>query len=545
MTPPMWSSKWGKWWPPVGLFLLAALVRAGSLAGQGFDGLYGQDPFAYYGYAVGPLRSALLSFQPWPPFFWPPGFPLLMTLGSLLFGASPLVGQWISLLAGSLVTVFTYALAREVCLDLQDISTASLPPSLKVEDARALRGSKIPAFFAGKRGAGGVRSSLTWVPIVAGLVTVFHPQLWQSSIVVMSDTVSLAAGTLGGWALARYARLNRTRWLALSAAALAYAMATRWAYALEAVPCATYGVYLLVSRTKGRRTETARGAAGAAVSGGAVLAALLGPGLLGRSGPDAATYTGDLEVYSWSPLNFFRRKFATIDGLLSYRLPNGLYYALSPGHPDYFTPLLAVLLAPGLWLVLRSRRSLPLVLLLGWPAMVLGFHAGAPWQNFRFTLAALPPLAVMVALGAAQAVAWLGPRRGWIVYGLVVAGLAWQLWAGWQLTQQFIVRKRAELAVVSAVEAQAPANAQLLTFSITAMFDFYGRLDTHELWGLDTNQVAGLVADGRPTLLLLDVANIEAQWQGHAPANDYHWLRDGPGLDQLGQYQNYTLFRVR
>jgi len=188
---------------------------------------------------------------------------------------------------------------------------------------------------------------------------------------------------------------------------------------------------------------------------------------------------------------------------------------------------------------------MPLVLLLAWPVMVLGFHAGAPWQNFRFTLAALPPLAVLVALGAAQAVDWLGPRRGWLIYGLIAAGLAWQLWAGVVLAQQFIVRKRGELAVVSAVEAQAPPNAQLLTFSITGMFDFYSRLDTHELWGLNASQVAGLVADGRPTLLLLDVANVEAQWQGHAPATNYHWLRDGPGLDPLGQFQNYTLFRVR
>jgi len=524
MTARRSSSTWHDWWPPAALFLLAVLVRAGSLLGQGFDGLYGQDSFAYYRYAIGPLRAALLSFQPWPPFFWPPGFPLLITLGSLLFGASPLVGQWISLLAGSLVTVLTYALAREICFDLQDVSLRLSVPSQE------------------ERVGGWVGS---WVPFLAGLVTVFHPQLWQSSIVVMSDTVSLAAGTLSGWALARYARLDRARWLALSAAALAYALATRWAYALEAIPLAVYGVYLLVRRVQGQRMEAARGAAWAALSGGAVLAVLLGLGLLARSGPAAPAFTGDLEVYSWSPLNFFRRQFATIDGLLSYRLPNGLYYALSPGHPDYFTPLLAVLLAPGLWLLLRRRRAMPLVVLLAWPVMVLGFHAGAPWQNFRFTLAALPPLAVLVALGAELAVAWLGPRRGWLIYGLVAAGLAWQLWAGWQLAQQFIVRKRGELAVVSAVTAQAPPDAQLLTFSITAMFDFYSPLDTHELWGLDASQVAGLVADGRPTLLLLDVANIEAQWQGHAPATNYHWLRDGPGLDPLGQYQNYTLFRVR
>lgn len=496
------------WWP-AGLFLLALLVRAGTLLGQGFDGLYGQDPFAYYTYAVGPLRMALLHFQPWPPFFWPPGYPLLITLGSVLFGASPLVGQSISLLAGSLVTVLTYALAREVVIDLKGM----------VE--------------------------LWWAPVVAAGVTVVHPQLWQSSIVVMSDTVSLAAGSLGAWALARYARLDRPRWLALSAAALAYAMATRWAYALEAIPCAAFGVYLLVSRARAHRRQTVQGVAGAALSGGVVLGALLGPGLLARSGPASPAFTGDLEVYSWSPLNFFRRQFVTIDGLLSYRLPNGLYYALSPGHPDYFTPVLAVLLAPGLWLLLQRRRPMPLVLLLAWPAMILGFHAGAPWQNFRFTLAALPPLAVLVGLGAAQVAMWLGSRWRWLLAGLILAGLAWQFWSGLNLTRQFIDRKHGDLAVVSAVEAQAPANAQLLTFSITGTFDYYSRLDTHELWALDANQVADLVADGRPTLLLIDVANVEAQWQGHAPVINYHWLRDGPGLDPLSQYQNYTLFRVR
>jgi len=503
------------------LFLLSLGIHAGSLIGSGYDGLYGQDPYAYYGYAVGPLRTALLHLQLAPPFFWPPGYPLLITLASLLVAATPLLGQWIGLLAGSLVTVLTYTLAREVCLLLAE------PP----DAAR----SAAPAGSVAWR----------WVPLIAGLVTVLHPQLWQSSIVVMSDTVALAAGTLGAWALARYARLDRPRWLALSAAALAYAIATRWAYALEAIPCALYGVYLLVSRTRGRWAALARDAAGAAVAGGAVLGLLIGPGLLPQAAPAALTLTGDLEVYSWSPLNFFHRQFITVDGLLSYRLPNGLYYALSPGHPDYFTPLLALLLAPGLWLLLRRRQLLALVVLLAWPVLILGFHAGAPWQNFRFTLAALPPLAVLVALGAAQAALWLGERWVWLVAGLVAAGLAWQGLAGAALVRQFVNSKRGDLAVVSAVDGQAPPGAQLLTFSITGTFKYYSPLPTYELWGLDTSQVANLVADGRPTLVLLDVSNVEAQWQGRAPSNNYHWLRDGPGLAKLGQYQGYTLFQVQ
>src|SRR5262249_47745280 len=152
-----------------------------------------------------------------------------------------------------------------------------------------------------------------------------------------------------------------------------------------------FGAYLLVRRAQGRLAYMWPGAAGSTLAGGGVLAALIGPGLMARSSA-ASSFTGDLEVYSWSPLNFFRRTFTTIDGVQTYRLTNGLYYALAPGHPDYFTPLLAPLLAPGLWVLWQRRRALPWVLLVAWPAMILAFHAGAPWQNFRFALAALPPL---------------------------------------------------------------------------------------------------------------------------------------------------------
>ena len=111
------------------------------------------------------------------------------------------------------------------------------------------------------------------------VLAALNPQLWQSSIVVMSDTTALAAGTLGGWALARYARLGGARWLALSAAALAYAMATRWAYALEALPCAAYGVYLLVQCAGGANGQQPAARPARALAGGAVLGALLLPGL--------------------------------------------------------------------------------------------------------------------------------------------------------------------------------------------------------------------------------------------------------------------------
>ena len=119
-----------------------------------------------------------------------------------------------------------------------------------------------------------------------------------------------------------------------------------------------------------------------------------------RGTPNAA-FAADLQVYRWNPLHAFRREFVTADGRLVYPWPNGLYYASLFARPLYFTPLLALFALPGLWRVVR-RPTAPLLLLVGWVAVVLGFHAGAPWQNVRFALACAPPLAILIALGVAS-----------------------------------------------------------------------------------------------------------------------------------------------
>ena len=57
------------------LLLGLPIVIMGIVTLRRFDGLYGQDAFAYYDYATGPLRAALLSLKLPPPFTWPPGSP--------------------------------------------------------------------------------------------------------------------------------------------------------------------------------------------------------------------------------------------------------------------------------------------------------------------------------------------------------------------------------------------------------------------------------------------------------------------------------------
>ncbi|MGN6361711.1 MAG: hypothetical protein ACTHNK_15110, partial [Thermomicrobiales bacterium] len=210
--------------------------------------------------------------------------------------------------------------------------------------------------------------------------------------------------------------------------------------------------------------------------------------------------------------------------------------------PAYLTPLLAWLILPGLWLLARRRNPARWLLLAGWAASVFAFHAGAPWQNIRFGLAYLPPLAILGALGFA--LLWVRANAsGRAALGLLLAAsVAWQVMSGTLLLRDFIARKDADLALVRAVTL--PPNAQLLTFGPTLTFRHYTVLATTDLAEVGPRDLARLLAGQRPAYLLLDVSNVESQWRGLPPDSNYQWLRAGPGLRPLRQYGPYTLFQV-
>jgi 4-amino-4-deoxy-L-arabinose transferase-like glycosyltransferase len=496
-------------WP----VLLPALLVAGpavvALALTRFDGLYGQDSFAYFQYATGPLRQTLAHLQAPPPFFWPPGYPLLVAAISAVVGTVPLAGQIVSITAGAAVPAFTVLLAAEL----------------------GNAGNSKP-------------SSDPWpaVPLLAGLVVAVTGQLLQSSLVVMADTLGLASATAATWALVKYRRTGAVRWLAISAGAFAFAVITRWIYGLVALPFAVWSLVMLARRPW--RLALLHGAVAASVAA-VILGPVLVPAIAGIIAGGNAPFGGDLQVYSWNPLNALRRVFMTGDGELRYSLPNGLYYAIAPGFWWFWSPPLAILAVAGLWAVLR-RRATPLgILLVAWVAIVYAFHAGAPWQNPRFALAYLPPLAILAALGFARlrAAAPDRIRRAPII--LLAGGLALAAAGSVVLTNEFIERKQHDVAMVQWTERLAPANAQLLTFGLTATFQQYGRLKTRDLSELRASSLARLLSDGRPTLVLLDVAGVERQWRGLPAWENYHALLDGPGLAALAVRDGYSLFVVK
>jgi hypothetical protein len=216
--------------------------------------------------------------------------------------------------------------------------------------------------------------------------------------------------------------------------------------------------------------------------------------------------------------------------------------------------LIAFTSRPGLWAVLRRRAAAPLLLLVGWAAVITLFHAGAPWQNFRFNLAHLPPLAILLAIGMATAANWLAGRMQdgaarrlalLLLAGYVLAGMLLMAYGGGSLTRRFIDRKNADLALVRQVEAAVPPDANLVTFGLTLTFQHSSHLPTHEIFHLDEAGLAALTRSGRPLFLLLDLDNVQGQWLGRTPEVNYRWLQENATLRAVASLAPYTLFEVQ
>jgi hypothetical protein len=175
---------------------------------------------------------------------------------------------------------------------------------------------------------------------------------------------------------------------------------------------------------------------------------------------------------------------------------------------------------------------------------VFAFHAGAPWQNFRFTLAYLPPVAILAASGLLFAWRALSPRLRPLVALCAVAGLVLTMGAAVRLVERFIDTKDQELTLVRWVQAQTPQNAQLFSFGPTLAFRHYSSLPTFDLYDVSPADIHSILGAPAPDYVLVDTNSLQTQWVGQAPSTNFLMLQALPGLSELGSSEGYTLYRV-
>ena len=512
------------WLVPFGLFLLALVARVFFVWRESFDGLYGQDAYAYYDYAK-QMYAALSHAELPPPFWWPFGYPALLSFGFLFLGTSVRSAQIITLISGAMVAPLTFLLSRE-----------------------AIRGPR--ANLAG---------------LVAGGIVALGGQLIQSSVVIMADAPALMWATLSAWLLIRYRRSGGIAVLSLSAVAMSLALISRWenlGFALVWLAAT-----LVPGPARGRHGEDTSNQLDLRKSGPALLIALglaaivVLPQVIYQV-ESASPLAGQSWLEGWSLANALASSFDTIDGHFDYALPVAVFYAQVFFHPAFLFPLLTPFLFVGAWLFLEQIRSQAStsILLLGWILLMYVFLAGIPYENFRFGLGFIVPVAVLAGKGAAWAWGKLSeeqlpyPRavgvkhlkRAYSIAPLALVGISLVGTVLWEsrVLQPVLAEKEMELAAARWVSARLPSSSSLYSFGVTEALQAYSTLDVKDLSEESPAQIAADAQTEARRYLFVDVSNIETQWRGRSLDQNLSALRGRLGLQEMGRLGRFTLFYI-
>ncbi|MBZ0277120.1 MAG: hypothetical protein K8I60_13300 [Anaerolineae bacterium] len=555
------------------LFITALLLRLYFVAASGFDGLYGQDAYAYYDF-TGNLLKSFQTGQPLPVFFWPLGYPTLLVAGFTLFGASAAVGQAISIIMGAGLAPLVFILARQIQSETAVLTIFSgRPRRADPTDQKNFAGTGQSA-----------RPKMPGGAFTAGLLVAVCGQAVQSSLVLMADIPALFWGLLSSVLLLAYLSRqspprNKSRWLMGAVVCLMLACITRWLY-LALIP--VWGAALLFTHrdiTQQPTTPSNRLMAGA--HGGAPLQTEDLPiskidghkksnGLLTRRDMLLAGTAGLLIlvpqlifsatspyptfnhawVQGWSPVNAFQREFTNIDGHFLYEKLNAVFYAQPFYDAYYLSPLFTPLIVIGLWAVLRRKPFSSAVMLSGWMLLPYVFLAGIPYQNIRFPLIVVPAVAVLAGIGLENAVHWLAarlPHRTPVLIGaalLVGLGVGQMLHTAYPVVTTFITNQQADKAVVQWAAERIPAGATVYTFGLTLTLRHYSSFEVYEVYSETPETLAQKWQHGQVDYLLIDPWNINNQWAGREPQIAIQWLENERGLRQIGRYSHYILYRI-
>ncbi|MBI2835016.1 MAG: phospholipid carrier-dependent glycosyltransferase [Acidobacteria bacterium] len=492
------------------LFALSLAVRLAIVLASGFNGLYGQDAYAYVDYAR-QISSGRLAG----PFYWPLGYPLLVAIASLGVLDLARAGQIVSLMSGSAIAPLAYWIAHDLPLDDRVRKDAA---------------------------------------VVAGALAAVSGQLIQASLVVMSDAAALFAATVGAAALLRYGvargsagartppggpiytaegRADSSRspgrpgWLlVLAGTFLAMATGCRWIFGLLFVPAALFCIDLWRS---GRLPWKA-----------IVIAAASGTVLILPHLLIARTFPSQLVDHpwlaSWSPANAIRTVFDNADGHFEYRWPPALYYLEPALHPFFISPVFSVFIARGAW----AMRGTPALLLLGgWMAIQYGFLIGVPLENFRFGLAYFVPVILFAAVGLAVAL----PRAR--LRGLVLAiGLATTIPFAARGLGGLLHLSADERAVVEQLKAALPPGATVVTMGLTERLIRDTAFKVVELYHESPSTLQRLTCTARSLHLVIDTQAIARQWAGRAPARTLADLQRRHALRLIGSAARWDVYRI-
>lgn len=474
-------------------FLFSLLLKMALVIPGGFDGLYGQDAYAYYDFALQLQRFAAEGSLPGS-LAWPIAYPILLAGLFSLTGPSAATAQGLSILLGALLCPLIYLLARQMSLS---------------------RGS---AFLA-------------------AMLMAISAQAVQSSLVLMSDIPALFWGLIAANALWRHRSSKTDRWFIIGSTALTAAILTRWLYLLLIL---WGGLALPKAHRPGWKNVFV-----ALIAAGCIALPQVWHSQINTFRPVEFHWADH-----WSPANAFQREFDTAEGHFEYAQINALFYARPFYDSIYFSPLLTPFLIIGLITLLHRQNGAVLLILAGWIVLPYLSLVMFPAQNVRYSLIMLPGVFLLAGFGFECVLKFAAQARFqkivWSAAAIVcLVGIAHMLFSARELVSGFIANQQRDKAVVFQAIDQIPEGANLYTFGLTLAFRHYSDFTVYEIYFETPESLAEKWQRGQAEYLMINRWNIENQWRGLSPQINMAWLEEQRGLARFSQIGNYTLYRIK
>ena len=511
-----------------------------------FDGLYGQDSYAYY-YQARELWSGIWGTPSptWPfasegLYHWPVGYHLLIMAGFFLTGEDPTGGRLLTLALAALQPVFVALLAR-----------------------LAWRGSTpLQSYAAG---------------VAAGLVMLTAGVYTRAGLTLMADIPTIFWATASMCCLLQawppgsegHARQGgRTAWAVAFGAALGLAILTRYISALFLAPVTLYLLIWYWKRRAAVQPESRRRRIYLlpVVALAACLCSLLPQVVYSISRGVSTVDTSGAIV--WRLDNFLRTTMSGPDGTATYTQPMAQFYFVDPliaVSAGFLSPLYLPALALGLATLLRGRQWGVISLLLAWWLVPAAFFSGGLYQAHRFIVMYLPPIALLVGVGAATALGAVttvirekgrtGLRMGVAIVALVLlagvaTGVVQSSRAAYRQVTELANIKSSELAVVAAARqaASEPRSIQgkprAVVFGISAALYHYTGWQILDIYNHDESEMARFLTGDGPMLAVVPERSMTTQWAATPSGERWAWLQANYALQERGSVGDYKIYRV-
>ncbi len=484
------------------LFIISFLFRLTFVFIFQFDGLYGQDAYAYYDYSK-IFHDSVLSFHIPPNFYWPIGYYLFTSIFSIFTaGNIGYAAMLVSLNAGSLcagvVFLITYELLKE-----------------NYEETERKK-----------------------ISLYAGLIFCFSGVVVKSSIVIMSDALGLLFASLSMLYLLKFNNGQKLSCILLAFTWLALAIMTRYAYLILLIPFGIILIYIIRKSPYNRATNLKHYIFGLICSLLVFLPQLYYIAKFGiayvPSQPEERTW-----VVEWSPANFLAKDFFTKDGVMHNKIWNALYYLSPIFHPLYLS-VFGLTFVYGFLTLLRKKQCLITLFCLFWIIFFYVYLAGSPYQSLRYTLAFLPALVIISAIGLGTLNVRNVFRRSFLYAG-ITALVVFDVYH----LKGFAEQKQDELKIVNWVNNNIADGSQIFSFEITPALKHYSKIKPHEFYLLKQHELKSMIDSSNANeYFILPEDKLNTQWKALPIEQNFQFLKSNYKLIPVAELNYYKVYKL-